>query len=84
MARGWESKAVEDQLEEWQRTKREPAGGSNSPEDPELQRKRETLLLARSRLREQVQNARSDTHRQLLEQSLLALETELAALVSDP
>lgn len=84
MARGWESKAVEDQLEERLRARREPAAVPKSPETLERQRKRETLLLTRSRLQEQIQNARSDAHRQLLEQSLLALDAELAALGAEP
>jgi hypothetical protein len=79
MARGWESKSVEDQLEERLRTKQEAAAVPKSPEDVELQRKRETLLLARSRLLEQLQNARSDAHRQMLGRSLQDIEAKLAA-----
>ena len=80
MARGWESKSVEDQLEERMRAQQEAAVTPLSPEAVELKQKRETLLLARSRLLEQIQNARSDAHRRMLEQSLEAVETELAAL----
>jgi hypothetical protein len=80
MARGWESKAVEDQLEELVRTRQETAAVPKSPESIEHQRKRETLSLTRSRVLEQLQNARSDAHRQMLERSLLAIETEQAAL----
>ena len=79
MARGWESKSVEDQLEERLRAKQETAAVPKSPEGIELQRKRETLLLARSRLLEQLQNARSDMHRQMLERSLQDIEAKLTA-----
>lgn len=79
MARGWESKSVEDQLEERLRAKQE-AVAPKSSESVELRRKRETLLLARSRLLEQLQNARADAHRRQLEHSLQAIEVELAAL----
>jgi len=80
MARGWESKSVEDQLEERLRAKQEAAAAPRSPEAIELKEKRETLQLQRSRLLEQMQNARSDAHRQMLERSLQAIDAELAAL----
>lgn len=79
MARGWESKSVEDQLEERERAKRETAVPA-STEAIEHRQRRETLQLARSRLLEQIKAARSDAHRQMLEQSLQALEEELKAL----
>ena len=79
MARGWESKSVEDQMEERLRAKQEAVAAPKSSESIELQQKRETLLLARSRLLEQLQKVRSDAHRQMLEQSLLDIESKLAA-----
>jgi len=79
MARGWESKSVEDQLEERERAKRE-AALPLSTESPEHRQKRESLQLTRSHLLEQIQNARSDAHRNLLKQSLQAIEKELADL----
>ena len=80
MARGWESKSVEDQVEEHLRARQEAARIPHSPEAIKLKQKRETLLLQRSRLLEQLQNARSDAHRQMLERSLQAIDAELAAL----
>jgi hypothetical protein len=79
MARGWESKSVEDQLEERERAKRE-AVVPISTEAPEHRQRRETLQLAHSRLVEQIKAARSDAYRQMLEQSLFAIEEELKAL----
>lgn len=79
MARGWESKSVEDQLEERERAKLE-AGAPVSTEAPEHRHRRETLQLARSRLLEQIEAVRSDAHRQMLEQSLVAVQKELEAL----
>lgn len=80
MARGWESKAVEDQLEEMARAKQEAAAVPQSPESIVLKMKRESLRLTRSQLQEQLQNARSEAHRQRLEQSLQAVEAELSSL----
>ncbi len=79
MARGWESKSVEDQLEERERAKRETAVPV-STEAPEHRNRREALQLARSRLVEQIKTARSDAHRKMLETSLAAIETELDTL----
>ncbi len=79
MARGWESKSVEDQLEERERSKRE-AAAPFSTEAPEHRHRREALQLARSRLVEQIKAARSDAHRKMLEQSLQAIDEELNAL----
>jgi hypothetical protein len=81
MARGWESKAVEAQLEEAQRTSQ--ARAAHRPLSPEMlarKQKRESLQLLRSRLLEQLQRARSDAQRQMLEKALADLEQELAAL----
>ena len=80
MARGWESKSVEDQVEEQMRAKQQASTVPLSPEAIELKQKRETLLLQRSRLLEQMQNARSEAHRQMLERSLQAIDAELAAM----
>ena len=79
MARGWESKSVEDQLEERERAKRESAVPV-STEAPEHRLRREALQLARSSLLAQIKAARSDVHLQMLEQSLLAIDQELAML----
>lgn len=81
MARGWESKSVEDQLEERERAKREIAAAV-STEAPEQRLRRETLQLARSRLLEQIKAARSDVHRETVERSLQAIEAELESLQS--
>lgn len=79
MARGWESKSVEDQLEERERAKRE-AAVSISTEAPAHRQRREALLLMKSRLLEQLKSARAEAHRQMIEQSLQAIEEELKAL----
>ena len=79
MARGWESKSVEDQLEERERAKFD-ATVPLSTEAPEHRLRRETLQLTRSRLLEQLKAARSDAHRHMLKQSLQEIQEELEAL----
>ncbi|MGH9770043.1 MAG: hypothetical protein ACREAB_21680, partial [Blastocatellia bacterium] len=78
--RGWESKSVEDQIEEARRSQGQPEGRVQSPEAKERQRKIESLQLERSRLEEQLERARSEAHRRMIQQSLKAIEQEIAAL----
>jgi len=80
MARGWESKSVEDQMEEARRSQDEREWRVRTPEEKERQRKIEGLKLERSRLAEQLERARSEAHQRMLRQSLKAIEEEIAAL----
>jgi len=80
MARGWESKSVEDQMEEAQRSQGETERQTQAPEERERRRKVESLKLERSRLTEQLERARSETYRRMIQQSLDAIEAEIAAL----
>lgn len=80
MARGWESKAVEAQIE--------TAGDENhvadkerlSPEQAALLRRREGLLLSRSRVLHDLEAARNPRYRDILLDALRHLESELAGL----
>jgi hypothetical protein len=76
MARGWESKSIEDQQAEAERaaaeTKRAPLTAA--------QQRRESLLLSRSQLQSQLEQVRHATHRQMLLRSLQALDAELIQL----
>jgi ribosomal protein S10 len=80
MARGWESKSVEDQMEEARRSQADLQGPVESPEEKERRRKIESLRLERSRLTEQLDRARSNAHRRMIQQSLEAIEAEIDAL----
>ncbi len=81
MARGWESKAVEDQMDEALRSQNEPASRVQSPEEIGRDRKIESLTLARSRFAEQLSRARSDAHRRMIQRSLRAVEEEIESLI---
>jgi archaellum component FlaC len=80
MARGWESKSIEDQIEEARRSQGASDGVVRSSEERERERKVESLKLERSRLTEQLNRARSETYQQMIRQSLKAIEEEIAAL----
>ena len=81
MARGWESKAIEEsQIEAAEeRLKRSNAIAQNAAENS-LQRERESLELSRTRVMQDLAAASNPKYRALLEQSLRFLEEKLAAL----
>ena len=82
MARGWESKSVEQQQEE-RSEKRTTARAPLSPEHQQRNRRREGLLLSRERLSQQLQAAGNPRHRQMLEQSIAELDRQLSLLEQD-
>ena len=76
MARGWESKAVENQQQE-------AADRSSIPpirEDPVRQAERASILLARTRALADLQLACAPAHRAMLEQAIADLDARLARL----
>ena len=78
MARGWESKSVEQQQEEMseqRKTVRPPM----SPDEQQRNRKREGLLLSRKRLTQQLEAASNPRHRQILEQAIAELDSQLSS-----
>ena len=79
MARGWESKSVEAQMEAAAEvpTERKPA---LTPERAAQLRRREGLMLSRKHVAQQLQSSQNSRHRQMLEQELAALDTQLANL----
>lgn len=78
MARGWESKAVEDQ--QMERERRRADGAAQGPADPGRETRRRVLELARHRAADDLTRATNPAHRQMLQQSLAALDAQLAAL----
>ncbi|HJX27707.1 MAG TPA: hypothetical protein VJ885_07310 [Thermoanaerobaculia bacterium] len=74
MARGWESKSVESQIETDVRADR---GQALTPEERENRRKRESLELSRRRVLQEMETTRSDARRASLEQALAFLEEEI-------
>jgi len=89
MARGWESKAVEQQVEEAGAQSalgsaagapQEQAPAEPPHEDPEHRHRVQSLTLVRSQVREQLENARTVSQRQMLQQRLRAIEADLEAV----
>ena len=82
MARGWESKAVADQIEEGKSSRPVQAGQPASVEGRAHQQKLDSLRLSKSRLLQQLENAKHAAHRQVLLKGLQAIESELDELTS--
>ena len=80
MARGWESKAVEEQISAQETQSLGPAKRTLSPLEVKHHAKREGLLLARKRTLVALQTTRDGGYREILERALEHLDTELAGL----
>ena len=80
MARGWESKAVESQIETSESKRGESARKQLTPEMAAAQRKIETLRLARTNLQARIKASQNPRHRALLERALTDLNAQLANL----
>ena len=78
MARGWESKSVEQQQEEMaeqRKTVRPPLPLG----EQKRKRKHEGLLLSRQCLAQQLEAAVNSRHRQMLEQAIAELDRQLTS-----
>jgi 16S rRNA U516 pseudouridylate synthase RsuA-like enzyme len=80
MARGWETKSVESQIETSQAERKESAQKRLTPEGAAALRKKETLLLALAHLQQQMQTSQHPRHREMLQNALTDLEKKLADL----
>ncbi len=81
MARGWESKAVEAQMEE--SNARQPDDASEFEMSPVVRarlERLESLKMARARTLQQLERVSSHAHREMLKRTLVALEREMAEL----
>ncbi|HEX9162901.1 MAG TPA: hypothetical protein VF980_14445 [Thermoanaerobaculia bacterium] len=80
MARGWESKSVESQIED--RRDARPSGdqGDIDQRDIERTRKRESLESSRRGVLRELESATSDLRRRSLEAALQHLDSELLKL----
>ena len=76
MARGWESKSVEMQMEERESIAVPPG---NTRDDAVLQRKLELLELSRKRLLYEIETATGDRMREMKRRALQHIESEIAA-----
>lgn len=79
MARGWESKSVEEQQSQAGSSEPKP-GPRPTPDQLIRQHQRDGLLLSRARVIQQLEAAQNTQHHQMLESALADLDAELARL----
>jgi len=80
MARGWESKSVEEQQSEFNKSNPENPGKKKSPVEQERARQVKTLQLTRSYIQNQLERSQNERHRQMLSQEIQHLDSEIAAV----
>lgn len=80
VARGWESKEIESQIEMAEARAAQSREPRLSPEELRVQRERESLELSRTRVLQDLAAAKNPKYRELLERSLRFLNEKIAAL----
>lgn len=80
MARGWESKQVEDQQAEAARQRELRERRALTPVQEAARQRRETLLLAAASTRAALASCRMENHREMLRMQLDAIGRQIAAL----
>jgi len=79
MARGWESKSVEDQQAEFAKPTQQGGKKIRTPEDVARLQRIQALKLAIANVRSQMEKAQNERYKELLAKELQHLEAELAS-----
>ena len=80
MARGWESKSVEDQVQNSQSKNPNKQKRQLAPSEAETRRRREVLQLSRVRVQRDLESSQNPRYRDQLSRALADIESQLAAL----
>ena len=80
MARGWESKSVEDQISEAEARKASRSKKSLTPDEADYLHRKEALRLERARILREMERAYMRRHLVMLERGLAHIDSELAKL----
>ena len=80
MAKGWESKAVEDQVQEAQKTPKDNRKKQLTPQQMEAHRLRAVLLLSRSRVEKDLNASQNARYKEQLTKALADLDAQISAL----
>lgn len=80
MARGWESKDIEAQVESSQSPKEHSGRGPKTPEQIRRDQERKDLELSRTRIAHDLESATHPNHRKSLEAALAHLDKKIAEL----
>ena len=80
MARGWESKSVEEQVAAAEAAKAARAKPRLSAQEREMLERKRSLLLSRSQVRARLASVTNENYRQQLERALKHLDQQLEEL----
>ena len=80
MARGWESKSVESQIEAAQSRPPRATGREPSAAQIKLVRERENIVLSRTRVLHELESSKNPRYLQLLKRELKVLDEKLRRL----
>jgi hypothetical protein len=80
MARGWESKAIENQIDEAAAQRESRRRPKPTPDEAELLQRQEVLLRERARIIREMERAYMRRHLIMLERGLAHIDAELAKL----
>lgn len=80
MARGWESKSVEDQVETTEAAKQARPAPHLTPEQRERQTRKQSLLMSRAQTIKRLASATNPNYRVQLERALNYLDEQLSEL----
>ena len=83
MARGWESKSVEAQIDAAEAHRSAVLRNTPSPETLDLIRKKETILLSRTRVVRDLENAHNPRYIAVLNKALADLDAQLSTFAAD-
>jgi hypothetical protein len=80
MAKGWESKSVESQVQDSQSINRGKHGEPMTATQVDTRRRKEVLFLSRARVERDLQSSQDPRYRDLLTRALADLDAQLSAL----
>ena len=80
MAKGWETKAVEEQIQESQSAEQDNPRKQFTPEQMEAHRRKEVLLLSRAHVEKDLNASQNPRYREQLSKALSHIDAELSKL----
>jgi hypothetical protein len=80
MARGWESKSVEAQIDAAEVHRSAVLQNVRSPEELDAIRQRESLIMSRTRVLRELETARNPRYREILKKALAGLDAKLGSV----
>jgi len=83
MAKGWESKSVEDQIQTANEADHDTHKRQLTPQQMEAHRRKEVLLLSRARVEKDLDASQNPRYRDQLTRALADLDAQLTKLKDD-